>query len=36
VKVAAQVCRFCGGAMPIELTDEVTESDPPAKDWTWG
>ena len=35
VKTAAQVCRFCGGTLPIELTEEVTESDPPAKDWTW-
>ncbi len=34
VKAAAQVCRFCGGTLPIELTDEVTE-EAPAKEWTW-
>src|SRR5262249_12542794 len=36
VKAAAQVCRFCGGILPIELTDEVTERESPAKEWTWG
>jgi len=36
VKAAAQVCRFCGGALPIELTDEVAEEEElPAKDWSW-
>lgn len=35
VKAAAQVCRFCGGSLPIELTDEVRESEVPAKEWTW-
>ena len=36
VKVAAQVCRFCGGTLPIELTDEVTdEREAPSKEWTW-
>ncbi len=36
VKAVAQVCRFCGGILPIELTDEVTERETPAKEWTWG
>ena len=32
VKVAARVCRFCGGEMPIELTEEAT----PGEDWRFG
>ena len=39
VKSAARVCRFCGGVLPIELTDEAGEiEDPPGtgKEWTWG
>jgi len=38
VKAAAQVCRFCGGTLPIELTDEVVdegEDDLPSKEWSW-
>jgi len=37
VKVAARVCRYCGAALPIELTEEVAPADQPevAKDWTW-
>ena len=40
IKVAAQVCRHCGADIPIELTEELTQSptnDIPAdtKDWTW-
>lgn len=37
VKAAARVCRFCGGALPIDLTDEVAEDggDAAAKQWTW-
>ena len=34
VKAAAQVCRFCGGVLPIELTDAV-ESDDGGREWTW-
>jgi hypothetical protein len=39
VKVAAQVCRFCGGTLPIELTEVAEETDElgdAGKDWTWG
>jgi hypothetical protein len=40
VKAAALVCRFCGGALPIELTDEAgdeaDESDESDnKEWSW-
>jgi len=36
VKAAALVCRFCGGALPIELTEEADESDEaPGKEWSW-
>lgn len=38
VKVAARVCRFCGGTLPIELTEEADEADEAAdagKDWSW-
>jgi len=35
VKVAAQVCRFCGGTLPIELTEEVEAEVSSKDDWTW-
>jgi hypothetical protein len=36
VKVAALVCRFCGGALPIELTEEVEDGDEGGnKEWSW-
>ena len=38
IKAAARVCRFCGGVLPIELTEEADETDEAAdtgKDWTW-
>ena len=36
VKAAALICRFCGGVLPIELTEEADESDEvPAKEWSW-
>ncbi len=37
VKAAAQVCRWCGGTLPIELTEEVGEAEEQAapKEWSW-
>jgi hypothetical protein len=37
VKAAAQVCRYCGGVVPIELTEEAApdEEDEPAGGWSW-
>ena len=36
VKAAALVCRFCGGPIPIELTEEAGPADdPPTKEWSW-
>lgn len=39
VKTAARVCRFCGGDLPIELTeeaDEIDDGDAPEQSWRWG
>ena len=27
--------RFCGGVLPIELTEEADETDAAHKDWSW-
>jgi hypothetical protein len=35
VKMAARVCRWCGGELPIELTEEADEEDEPAAGWSW-
>jgi len=37
VKEVARVCRFCGGTLPIELTEEADETDEvgAAKEWSW-
>jgi hypothetical protein len=35
VKAAAVVCRFCGGPLPIELTEEADDDEPPSKEWSW-
>ncbi len=38
IKVAARVCRFCAAKLPIELTEEVDETDElpdTGKEWTW-
>lgn len=37
VKAAARVCRWCGGELPIELTEEVGDEAPATdKEWSWG
>ena len=37
VKAAAQVCRWCGAALPIELTEAVSEAEASSapKEWSW-
>jgi len=38
IKVAARVCRFCAAKIPIDLTEEVDETDElpdTGKEWTW-
>ena len=41
IKTAARVCRYCGGDVPIELTEECAmeesgdDDDAGVKDWTW-
>ena len=35
VKAAARVCRWCGGDLPIELTEEADQDEPPPSVWRW-
>jgi hypothetical protein len=35
VKAAARVCRWCGGDLPIELTEEAGQDEAPAAGWRW-
>jgi hypothetical protein len=35
VKAAARRCRFCGGEMPIELTEQADGGDESQYDWRW-